>query len=227
MRCKSAVARLLAEVRCSRRIVRPARRIPTMAMRPLRRTTSRRTTVSAPFRSAGRDRLQISTSPSAATAGRSRLRSRTSSMARSAHSIRRATCARASERAFARRCSPNSIGRHFRNSKRDCRAASIPIAFARQVDPATTVDVSAYRTNLRDPIELAYPLGTPCPRGVAGSDVTGQVTDCVVIVGDKWFARVAMRSGYAQELPQNRSRLTAIRDELLSVARDDGRRGRK
>ena len=69
----------------------------------------------------------------------------------------------------------NCVAANGNPHERPEHVTAYELGFARQVDPATTVDVSAYRANLRDPIELAYPLGTQCPRGVTGSDVAGQV----------------------------------------------------
>ncbi len=50
---------------------------------------------------------------------------------------------------------------------------SYELGIGRRVGPATTIDATVYHTNLRGPIELAYPLGTTCPAGPAV--VEGQV----------------------------------------------------
>jgi hypothetical protein len=49
------------------------------------------------------------------------------------------------------------------------------LGYGRRIASDAALDVSLYRTNLRNPIELAYPLDAGCPGGVAGSAVSGQV----------------------------------------------------
>lgn len=45
------------------------------------------------------------------------------------------------------------------------------LGYGRQIGGATTIDASLYRTNLRDPIEFFYPLGTTCPTDSKGNPI--------------------------------------------------------
>lgn len=45
------------------------------------------------------------------------------------------------------------------------------LGYGRQIGSATTIDASLYRTNLRDPIEFFYPLGTTCPTDSRGNPI--------------------------------------------------------
>ena len=69
----------------------------------------------------------------------------------------------------------NCVAANGNANERPEHVTTYEFGYSRQVDPATTVDITAYRTNLRNPIELAYPLGSECRGGIAGSAIVGQV----------------------------------------------------
>ncbi len=48
------------------------------------------------------------------------------------------------------------------------------LGYGRRLGAATTADLTFYRTNLRGPIEIAYPLDATCPTNAPGSTVAGQ-----------------------------------------------------
>jgi outer membrane cobalamin receptor len=91
------------------------------------------------------------------------------------------------------------------------------LGYARQLDGATTLDTSFYWTNLRSPIELAYPLNARCPTSgppiVAGQVVPVNISNAVYKGGAVRLARrfgdfflraeYGVNVAYPRELPES------------------------
>jgi outer membrane cobalamin receptor len=60
----------------------------------------------------------------------------------------------------------NCVGANGNPNERAEHATEYELGYGKRFG-STTVDATAYRTNLRDPIENFYPLGTTCPNGVS------------------------------------------------------------
>jgi outer membrane cobalamin receptor len=60
----------------------------------------------------------------------------------------------------------NCVGANGNPNERAEHATEYELGYGKRFGP-TTVDATVYRTNLRDPIENFYPLGTTCPNGVS------------------------------------------------------------
>ena len=60
----------------------------------------------------------------------------------------------------------NCVGANGNPNERAEHATEYELGYGKRFGP-TTVDATLYRTNLRDPIENFYPLGTTCPNGVS------------------------------------------------------------
>ncbi len=76
---------------------------------------------------------------------------------------------------------------------------SYELGVGRRIGVSTTVDATVYHTNLRGPIELAYPLGTTCPVGppvVAGEVVPINIGRAVYQGGTLRLAQQFARSAF-------------------------------
>jgi TonB-dependent receptor-like protein/carboxypeptidase family protein len=60
----------------------------------------------------------------------------------------------------------NCVGANGNANERAEHATQYELGYGRRFG-STTVDATLYRTNLRDPIEIFYPLGAACPNGVS------------------------------------------------------------
>ena len=60
----------------------------------------------------------------------------------------------------------NCVDANGNPSERAEHATEYELGYGKRFGP-TTIDATLYRTNLRDPIENFYPLGTTCPNGVS------------------------------------------------------------
>lgn len=65
----------------------------------------------------------------------------------------------------------NCVAQNGNANERAEHVTAYELGYGRSIDARTTADLSLYRTNLRDPIEIAYPLGSTCP--ASGPAVVG------------------------------------------------------
>ncbi len=65
----------------------------------------------------------------------------------------------------------NCVGANGNPSERAEHATEYELGYGKRLG-STTVDATLYRTNLRDPIENFYPLGTACPTDAAGNPIS-------------------------------------------------------
>ena len=62
----------------------------------------------------------------------------------------------------------NCVGANGNRNEHAEHATEYELGYGKRLG-ATTVDATLYRTNLRDPIENFYPLGTACPLDALGN----------------------------------------------------------
>jgi len=65
----------------------------------------------------------------------------------------------------------NCVGANGNRNEHAEHATEYELGYGKRVG-ATTADVTLYRTNLRDPIEIFYPLGTACPLDAMGNPIS-------------------------------------------------------
>lgn len=66
---------------------------------------------------------------------------------------------------------PNCVGANGNAKERAEHATEYELGYGKRIG-MTTVDATVYRTNLRDPIENFYPLGTTCPLDAMGNPIS-------------------------------------------------------
>ena len=176
--------------------VPPARRRFRSARRRARRRSRRRINSIATLHETGtqvvgprghRRRAAVARSPRASCPriGRRSAPAPTAGSGSRTTTVMPARCASRSARDFARRCWPSStrcpsrqlspdqncVGTNGNRNERAEHATEYELGYGKRLG-ATTVDATLYRTNLRDPIEKFYPLGTACPLDALGNPIS-------------------------------------------------------
>jgi hypothetical protein len=93
----------------------------------------------------------------------------------------------------------NCVGANGNSTEHAEHATEYELGYGKRLG-ATTADVTLYRTNLRDPIEIFYPLGTACPLDAMGNPISTVVAQSFPVnVGNVVYQggslRVAHRFG--------------------------------
>ena len=68
----------------------------------------------------------------------------------------------------------NCVAANGNANERAEHVTEYELGYGRRFDATTVADLTLYRTNLRGPIEIAYPLAAACPANAPGSMIAGQ-----------------------------------------------------
>jgi vitamin B12 transporter len=88
----------------------------------------------------------------------------------------------------------NCVAINGNPNERPEHVTAYELGYGRQLGGSTTIDASVYRTNLRDPIEFFYPLGTKCPVDSKGNPVAAVAGQSIPInIGNVVYQGGALR----------------------------------